>query len=221
MKPSCKTRIVTTSDIGNYAQGGSRLAGPEHKALSVSIFGGQMVRYKENEWRVRTGDGAILVKLTQNKVAIVDKEDWDRIKKYTWCTMCVGNSGGIRAVSNTFGRQVSMHRVIMGATHGDGQIVDHINHNGLDNRRANLRFCTPGQSARNRRKWHKGEMPVSIYKGVQLTENKQEWTAKCSIDYQSYYLGTFDSEIEAAKAYNAAVEELHGEFACLNDIIEE
>ena len=179
-----------------------------------------MARYKKNEWRARIGDGAILVKLTQNKVAIVDQEDWEHIKKYTWCAMHTGRSGGVVAVSNTFGRQVYMHRVIIGAIHGDGQIVDHINHNRLDNRRSNLRLANPGQSARNRRKGKRKGGSTSIYKGVSWDREAGRWRTQCMKQGKHYRLGFFDSEIEAARAYNGAAIELHGEFASLN-VIEE
>ena len=175
-----------------------------------------MLRYKKNRWIART-DGAILVELTRGKVAIVDPEDWDEIKKYKWCVG--GRSGELAAVSNTGGRRVYMHRVIMGAT--KGQIVDHIDHDTLDNRRVNLRLCTPSQSIRNRRKFGRnGGATTSIYKGVSWEKYKRKWIAQCRWRRKDHYLGSFDNEADAARAYNAAAREHHKEFACLNEIIE-
>ena len=176
-----------------------------------------MLRYKKNRWIART-DGAILVELTRGKVAIVDPEDWDEIKKYKWCA-AVNDRSGDSAISNTGGRRVYMHRVIMGAT--KGQIVDHIDHDTLDNRRANLRICTPGQSARNRQKNKtKNKRPTtSIYKGVVQKGNK--WVAQCMCQGTIHYLGSYDNEDNAARAYNDVARKYHGEFAYLNETIEE
>jgi hypothetical protein len=88
--------------------------------------------------------------------------------------------------------------------------VDHINLNKLDNRRDNLRMCTPAENLRNvgARNRH------SNYKGVRFYKNR--WVAEIGINYQHVYLGRFKLEEEAAKAYDKAARELHGEFARTN-----
>ena len=97
---------------------------------------------------------------------------------------------------------------------------DHINRNRLDNRRANLRLCTYAQSARNVSKQasHNGRKCSSKYKGVTLRKKSGLWMARIDKDYEQYHLGYFENEEDAARAYNEAAIELHGEFASLNEI---
>lgn len=106
-----------------------------------------------------------------------------------------------------------MHRLIMGVEDPKLQ-VDHKNHNGLDNRRDNLRLCTDKQNKANLRK---SSIPsASIYKGVRFFKNRRKcWNAYIN-DYGS--IGYYCTEQAAAIAYNLKALELHGEFAYLNQI---
>lgn len=117
------------------------------------------------------------------------------------------------AQTNIDGRSVYMHRLIAKA--GKGQEVDHINLNGLDNRRDNLRIVTRSQNSANKPSYG----GTSKYKGVCRANTKspryRAWVMK---DKKSTYLGSFKSEIEAALAYNAAAFALWGEYALLNKI---
>jgi hypothetical protein len=92
--------------------------------------------------------------------------------------------------------------------------IDHINNNGLDNRKANLRHATPAQKARNRRKT--AAKTSSKYKGVSYHAGQRKWCASIHVNGQSEYLGLFQNEIDAAKAYDAAAKKHHKEFAVLN-----
>jgi len=105
-----------------------------------------------------------------------------------------------------------MHRKILKAP--DSFIVDHINHNGLDNRKANLRLATHSQSACNRRK--SSAKTWSKYKGVSWRISDKRWSAAIGINNRAKWLGLFTDEISAAKAYDAAARKYHGEFASLN-----
>lgn len=107
--------------------------------------------------------------------------------------------------------KILLHRLLLNAE--KEQIVDHINGNTLDNRISNLRFCTSADNAKNRRSY-KG---LSKYKGVILkTYKNTRYIAQIRSDKHNIHIGSFSSEIEAAKAYNQAAIKYHGEFANLN-----
>ena len=111
---------------------------------------------------------------------------------------------------------VYMHRVITGAR--EGEHVDHINGNTLDNRRNNLRKCSAQDNVRNRRKpSHRAGRPTtSIYKGVSWQPRESRWYATIGINGQQIVLGRFTDEIEAAHAYDRAARQHFGAFARLN-----
>lgn len=104
-----------------------------------------------------------------------------------------------------------LHRVLLSAK--EGELVDHINGNPMDNRRENLRICTALESARNVRKHHDGRHP---YKGVKRARTKSErWEANIYAG-RPIYVGSFATIEDAARAYDAAARQHHGEFARLN-----
>lgn len=108
---------------------------------------------------------------------------------------------------------VYLHRVLLGLVPGDVRTCDHINGNGLDNRRSNLRIATRSEQQRNRGKSCAGS---NTYKGT--TKRGARWYAQIEASGTKHWLGAFDTEIEAALAYNAAALRLHGKFARLNVI---
>lgn len=95
-----------------------------------------------------------------------------------------------------------------------GMVIDHIDHDGLDNRKANLRPATRCQNMYHRKKTAAASR--SKYKGVSRRKNSNKWLARIRCEKKSIYLGTFASEIDAAKAYDRAAKKYHGEFASLN-----
>ena len=164
------------------------------------------------------------LQLTKGYQAIIDDDDFDDVGKYKWAARvsCDGRLVyAYRSVEkNGVKASVHLHRYLMGCVKGDGHIVDHINGDTLDNRRSNLRICDAAGSARNVGK--SANPKSSIFKGVyNRNEAKSErWKAQIKVNRRLICLGTFGSEIEAARAYNRAALRYHGEFARLNPITE-
>lgn len=156
-----------------------------------------------------------LIQLTQGKCALVDEEDFESLNAWKWYA---NRSDGktfyaMRNSKDALGKPklVLMHRIIIGAM--PHQQVDHINHDGLDNRRSNLRLCTSGENSRNRRI---NRDNTSGFKGVIWEKNRQKFRAAIRANGKRYYLGYFECPEEAARTYDAAALLLHGQFACPN-----
>jgi hypothetical protein len=145
------------------------------------------------------------IPLTRNLHAIVDAEDYEWLNQYKWHANPTNGSGTIYAARNVGRSSELMHRMIMRPPRG--MVVDHINGNGLDNRRCNLRIVPPAVNAQNRRK---RAGTKSRFIGVSPCGNK--WQA--FIAHQ--YLGRFDDEVEAAKVRDREAIKEYGEHAWLN-----
>jgi len=154
-------------------------------------------------------EGFGLITLTQGKFAIVDAEDYDRLNQDKWYAGKCKNTYYAGRVEG--GKTIKMHREIMRAP--KGALVDHINHNGLDNRKSNLRLCTNAQNCYNQQACATG---TSKYKGVSWHKSRSKWSARIRCDRKFYNLGEFDNEMEAAMAYDDKAVELFGEFAWPN-----
>lgn len=154
------------------------------------------------------------IPLTQGRMAIVDDKDYEWLNQWKWYVYKKRHTYyAVRMTGFRPQKQIFMHRLILNPP--DGFESDHINHNGLDNRRANLRACTRSQNQQNK----KAKLGVtSQYKGVhyRLGKLKKHWIAQIQINKKSIYLGYFKNEIAAAKAYDSKAVELFGDFAYLN-----
>ena len=156
------------------------------------------------------------IPLTQGKFAIVDDEDYEQLSCHKWyafnhhCTFYA-----VRGSSRQKGKRtiIFMHREILGLGFGDQRQCDHRNGNGLDNGKTNLRMATSTQNNQNRRP-RKGTS--SRFKGVYWDRGRAKWRAKIRINGPQINLGRFDSEIDGAKAYDAAAVAAFGEFARIN-----
>ena len=154
---------------------------------------------------VPIGENVKTIPLGDGLYAYVDAADYEWLNQWHWR---VHNGYAGRQEK---GKLIFMHRQILQPP--VGKVTDHINGNRLDNTRANLRNVTPGQNMHNKGK-HFGS--ASIYKGVFYEESRHQWQARIYLRKRYFFLGRFDSEVEAARAYDRAAVELFGEFARLN-----
>jgi hypothetical protein len=171
------------------------------------------------------------IKLTRGKVAKVSDEDYDWLSQYKWSAS--PTDGGARFDAKTtlykkwddgykWRRSQLMSRMIMDAKRGE--VVDHINNDPLDNRRSNLRISTHQQNTWNRRKsrTYHGSPPTSKFMGVTKSTTKKKgkeynyWRAQINHDGKIRYIGQFETEKEAAEAYDKEAQKLRGEYANLN-----
>jgi hypothetical protein len=155
------------------------------------------------------------IKLSQNKVALVDDCDFEAVDRFCWSAQWAynGNFYASTRIPKTK-LKMTMHVFLLGNRIDERKyIIDHIDGNGLNNVRSNLRFCTRAQNRVNSKIVR---MTDSIYRGVSWNESMNKWTAFIGIDYKTKYLGHFNNEISAALAYDKAAKNYHGEFAYLN-----
>jgi len=139
---------------------------------------------------------------------LIDEEDYDVVKKYTWGISTYGYV--YTKVNRT--KTLFLHRMIMNAP--SGMEVDHINRDTLNNHRDNLRICTRAQNQQN----CKSRGGTSKYKGVCWENRRNTWRTTIKFNGKQIHIGEFMDEIEAAKAYNGKAIEFFGEFARLNPV---
>jgi hypothetical protein len=155
------------------------------------------------------GDGTASVTLQGGVTATIDAVDLPRVQQYCWYHAKRNHRsqyvmGRLRGTSST---RTALHRLITNAA--TGQAVDHADCDTLNNRRANLRFCTSRENCMNRpANWNN----QSGFKGVSLNKHTNRWVAKVSREF----IGAYRSSAEAARAYDAAVIKRFGEFAHTN-----
>ncbi len=160
------------------------------------------------------------IQLTHGHVALVDDEDFEVVNQFIWYPRKGVSTIYARAndYENKKQRRVDMHRLVMNAQ--PGQVVDHINCNGLDNRKENLRICTHTQNQWNQNKqitWE-GKPCSSKYRGVSWKKQNKKWSAVISYNGKQFWIGVFNKEDDAALAYNKKAKELYGEYAQFNTV---
>ena len=153
-----------------------------------------------------------LICLTREQVTIVDDENYEWLSQWKWYARKDG-SGCYRACRGVGSppKHLFMHRQILKAP--QSKMVDHKNHNTLDNRKRNLRLCTNTQNQQNQLVRATG---TSRYKGVCLHKASCKWQAQIKINGKDCYIGIFKKEENAARAYDKKAREIFGEFAKLN-----
>lgn len=157
------------------------------------------------------------IPLTQGKVALVDDKDYEALMKWKWfyLTSPISKLGYAARTVKVNGKRkhILMHRVILNTPFG--YQTDHVNGDGLDNRKVNLRIATRSQNQCNT---NKRQDNTSGFKGVSWHKQNKRWQAYIGLKAKQIYLGLFKDKDEAALAYNEAAIKLHGEFAHLNQI---
>lgn len=153
---------------------------------------------------------------------LLDEEDASLITSYTWrvrrqlCPSGLINWMVVRSERKADGTRTTVYLSRVVADAAPGQVVDHVNHDGLDNRRSNLRVCSTAQNNCNRRK---GATRTSQFKGVFLDAgirgSRPRWRAMVRVNGAKVYRSS-DTEVGAALAYDDLARKHHGAFACLN-----
>jgi hypothetical protein len=150
------------------------------------------------------------IPLTHGAFAKVDDEDYEWLKRFRW-RLNRPNKRTSYAVRYSNGKTIAMQNELLSPL--PGIVVDHINHNGLDNQRANLRLCMQADNARNSRP---RKNSTSKYKGVSWHKRDKMWVARITRRGVKYFLGYFHNQLEAAFAYDDKAREFNDAFLYLN-----
>ena len=205
LKIICPIHGVFYKRPDKHLQGqGCQKCGFEERNKSNSETFKKMYRNRRPEIHVKDMPiGSSVIPLGINgDYAIIDQSDHDLISNYNWSITSNGY-----AFSTIVGY---MHRFILSPK--ENEFIDHINHNKLDNRRANMRICNNQENS-----WNMiPKKGTSKYKGVSWNKQEKKWCAQIRIKGLQTKIGFFEDEIEAAKSYDKAAKKHFGEFAYLN-----
>lgn len=136
----------------------------------------------------------MIFKITGGEV-LIDDADFELLSGYAW-SVNESKSGHKYAYGYVHGAPIRMHRFLCGLSKGAGLVVDHINHDGLDNRRANMRVVTATQNC-----WNKKPKTGKKYRGV--FKQREKYVARGRRNGINYYLGVFATPEEASVQYEA------------------
>lgn len=151
----------------------------------------------------------IEIPLTRGLVAVIDDDDVELVQPYSWRALKGRHTHyAMRGSADRDAAPLYMHSVISGY-----RLTDHINGNGLDNRRANLRPATETQNLANQRKRGGGS---SQFKGVTWDRDRNLWLAQIQVGGRNRSLGRHRSEEDAARAYDDAARDAFGQYAAIN-----
>jgi hypothetical protein len=166
--------------------------------------------------RLRYGYPFLRIPLTRGRFAIVDPEDYPRLAKHKWhLAKSTTGSYAVRWQRNPAKKtrkRIWMHRQLINIP--QNLLCDHVNCNSLDNRKTNIRPATASQNLCNRPK--RKSKTRSKYKGLEWDKTQRKWKVRIQVNKRKIYLGSFKSEIDAARAYDRAAKKYHREFANLN-----
>lgn len=149
------------------------------------------------------------IPLTQGLAALVDDADYEWLSQWKWCVQV--SASKLYAARHKNRKCIMMHRVIMQAE--TGQVVDHLNRNGLHNYRENLRITDQSHNVQNA---DTKTNNTSGYTGVSWSKSRNKWHASIKVNYTNIHLGYYKCVEEAARAYDKRARELFGTCARLN-----
>ncbi|PUA19626.1 AP2 domain-containing protein [Glaciimonas sp. PCH181] len=202
--------------FGNSEQLNRLIPATHQPDVSLNAGNGDMLPIRCNSTGLEIPEGIPAhaeIYVGDGKFAICDWQDWSSIKSFNWCLTTRNRCNSLYAQAWNGApiderRRVTMHGLIIG-----GGLVDHINGDGLDNRRANLRNATHQQNSFNQRARKGG---ASQYKGVSIDRVSLAWRAHIRVNGKRISLGRHGVEIDAAKAYDMAARKYYGDFANCN-----
>lgn len=156
--------------------------------------------------------------------SLIDLEDFEKVNSYTgsFCATWAENTNGFYAIMTIYygkingkykNNTIRLHRIVMNCTDSKS-FIDHINHNTLDNRKANLRLTSNNKNSKNRK--GKNTNNKSGYRNVTWLKNENKWMVQLQINGKNTRLATFDDVDEAGKFAEDARKKYYGEFAGLN-----
>ena len=205
----CKICSVENCNSKHYGKGYC------HKHYQQFKKHGRIIDHESEERIIEYDDYAeiILYNRQYEEIArtLIDLEDIDRVKNYKWY---LHDNGYVITDIKSTKKHVRLHRFIMDCP--DGMVVDHINHNPLDNRKDNLRVCTQQQNMMNQSKRKDNTSGIT---GVHWVEGKRrkKWVARITVNKKQKTLGYYNTKEEAIEARKQAEIEYFGEFTPNNE----
>lgn len=151
------------------------------------------------------------IQLNKGIISIIDDEDFEYLNQWKWYLLKSHTNYYAIRTSKPENKLIQLHRVVIKAK--EGEFVDHINGNKLDNRKINLRICTKAQNSQNRKM---SKFNKSGFNGVSWCIKNKKWVSQISCENKKIHIGYYIDPKDAARAYNQAAQKYHGEFAKLN-----
>ena len=149
-------------------------------------------------------ENILIITTKKGDTILADAEDYEMLQKYSWCISKTGY-----AVACIQKRVRKMHRCILANKLNDGDIIDHANGDPLDNRKTNLRICTPAENGKNISVKSSNKLGV---KGVRLTKNGT-YNVRLVVDGKEIHVGNFRTLEAAISAHTEAERKYHGAYA--------
>jgi len=153
----------------------------------------------------------VFIPLTHGQVTVVDFADFERVRGYTWYTVAKGGRKYARR-SRSDGPAVYLHHEVMGKR--QGLHLDHVDGDGLNNCRLNLRFLTPALNQANRSRLNRNN--TSGFRGVTFSAHRKIFIAQIAVGRKGIFLGHFTCPVEAARVRDMAAKKYFGSAAALN-----